>query len=100
MKPMVKHQAGVSGEMLGALFEGGRLSLAGLAKLAQVGIYWGVGIPLVAGAGLGAAASKLTSPSLEDNKALEKRLELARIETMVRENKRKQLVTDMRMKGQ
>jgi hypothetical protein len=41
------------------------------------------------GAGLGMATSKLTSPSLEDNRALEKRLELARIETMIRENKRK-----------
>jgi hypothetical protein len=90
MNKQVQHQAeGIVGDVTGAVVEGGKLSLAGLAKLASTLMKIGVGVPLVVGAGLGMATSKLTSPSLEDNRALEKRLELARIETMIRENKRK-----------
>ena len=98
---LVPHQAddGVVSSVTGAVFEGGKVSLAFLTKIASMATKVGVGLPLVVGAGMGMAASKLTSPSLEDNKALEKRVELARIEAMVKENRRKQQVMDKRLRG-
>ena len=97
IKTQVQHRAGPFSDAAAAVFEGGQMSLAALAKLASIGAKAGVGVPLVLGAGLGMAASRIMSPSVEDLKATEKRLELARIRTMVNEHRRKQKVADMGM---
>lgn len=100
---MVEHMAGpiwdVTKDVTGAVKEGGTISLELLEKLAARGMRWGVGIPLVMGALLGVAASKITSPSKEDLSALEKRMVNARIKTMIAEHRRKQQAADRRPAG-
>jgi hypothetical protein len=84
----VKHEA-IATEALALVKDTGQLSLAALKELAIIGAKFGIGVPLVAGAALGYATSKITSPSIEDVRATEKRLELARMKTMMKEHRRK-----------
>jgi len=68
---------------------GGQLFMDALAKLAKASAYAGIGIPIAAGGAAGLAASKLTSPSRSQLKALEKRIVNANLDEMIAENKRK-----------
>ena len=97
---LVRHEATISpaavkaitnllGGLGGAVVGGGQLFMDALAKLAKASAYAGIGIPIAAGATAGLAASKLTSPSRSQLKALEKRIVNANLDEMIAENKRK-----------